>query len=214
MEDQTLKEISALLAEMPPGSANKWSPATTKLYGAALADIPDDLVLQAVGHALRTEDFRPSPARIREIAKQIAQPISADPGNALAEVRRAIARYGLNGRPTANPNIFLPGEPKEIENNPHLACAVQSLGGWESVNEYPREMFTAHFQQVYKSIVAGASDDEINTLRIEYREQKQLEMDRVIDEEGEPFPAEPRTLAEPQEAKRVLDRVGAGVKGF
>jgi hypothetical protein len=132
MTDEGLTRCLDTLAAMPAGRAQdaKWD-ALRKLYATVLACLSDEDGLAAVEHAALTEEWQPSPARLRRIAAEVASPIP-DAEHAYAEIIHRAQVEGLYGRPVhGRPHCKVEGSP--LFSHPLVDQIVLCCGGWGMV---------------------------------------------------------------------------------
>jgi hypothetical protein len=120
-----------MLAAMPAGAAQdaKW-PEVSKLYSVVLIRLQDCEATAAVEWAVTHESWRPAPARLFEIAAELASPIP-DCEQAYVEIVSG-AQQGVYCRPhPERPSIKLAGPPDF--SHPIIAQIVKYCGGWEMI---------------------------------------------------------------------------------
>lgn len=122
-------QCMALLMGM--NSGQEWQPAHTQVYDLVLRAIGPEYGPQAVEWAVLNEQWRPSPARLRQIAARLASPYP-DAESAYAEILHKAQTVGLYGQAVpGRPNIHLAGSP--AFSHPVVARVIAFCGGWESV---------------------------------------------------------------------------------
>lgn len=120
-----------LLAAMNAGSGNEWTAGHTQLYEIVLTAIGEGHARRAVQWAVLNEEWRPSPAKLRQIAARLAAPYP-DAELCYAEIWTKAARIGLYGKQHPDrPNIRLAGPPDFT--HPVIRQIIGCLGGWEAI---------------------------------------------------------------------------------
>lgn len=146
--------ICRSLEAMPSGrDANtSWAQAQA-LYAMVLGALDYEVVQAAVLEAASHDEWRPSPARLRSIAAEMAEPL---PGaeRVHAEIVEGMERFGLYGRPDpGHPDCYLAGEPEW--SHPIVGVVVRWCGGWEhlcTVDRAGREPLTKEVSRVYGEV--------------------------------------------------------------
>lgn len=64
-----------LLSEMNAGAEQRWSKGKAQIYRVILQELGEQASRAAVTQAIKTEEWRPSAARLREIALTVASPL-------------------------------------------------------------------------------------------------------------------------------------------
>jgi hypothetical protein len=103
---------------MNAGKEQSWDANASGLrqvYALVLKPLDDKIGTRAVEYAVLHEEWRPSPARIRQLAAQLASPLPNE-GDCFAQFWEAV-RYSHD-----DPQWF----------HPIIADVVRRLGGWES----------------------------------------------------------------------------------
>ena len=100
-----------LLREMQSGQP--WTAATETLYEVVLDALGEEWATPAVRHAVLTEQWRPAPAQLRQIASRLASPLPNE-GDCFAEFWKAV-QYS-NSHPQWS--------------HPIIGDVVKRLGGW------------------------------------------------------------------------------------
>lgn len=138
------EETQTLCLEMLAGMqspAQKWTEAVGSLYILAMQGWADDIAVQAVRHAALTEQYRPSPAVLRQIAARLVAPVP--PAAALrAEVRDLLVRHGgarAHLAPTSHPVV---------------ALLADELGGWRVLGRMETAQIDQAFPGAYQRAVA------------------------------------------------------------
>ena len=130
----------ALLSEM--NSTQKWISATTQLYDVVLEALGEEWSVKAVKHAVLTEQWRPAPAQLRQIAAQLASPVPNE-GDCFAEFWQAV-QYS---------------QPRPEWSHAIIGEVVRRLGGWKYFRDLrphlidrgdPRAQWFSRFMDAWK----------------------------------------------------------------
>ena len=132
MRKSTHDQCMDMLRVMPSSAAQdaKWDDLK-KLYSIALLRLQDGDAKMAVEWSALNEKWRPSPARLLEIAAEQASPVP-DAETVYAEIVRQVQTEGLYARPHPDrPSIKLEGPPPF--SHPIVEKIVHYCGGWPMV---------------------------------------------------------------------------------
>ena len=192
MLDETLSQITALLKQMPRGTAPDWNQETTDFYAAALGYVPDDVLKAAVGRIAQTARFRPMPVDILDICRAIMGDVTTDAATALQRVRQwrnTPGSYGIIDpqRPHLKQpgyNLPPPGHPLEFD-----AATITVLGAMGGLNEFyeAKAIYsTGQFRAMY--LAAAANDDaELAACALDCKAKRQDQIEwaaqQAIDED-------------------------------
>lgn len=141
------KTCLLLLGEMHAGAEQKWSKGKAELYLVVLRSLGKEWSVKAVQRAILTEEWRPSPARLREIAATLASPMP--PCEPLwGELWHKCVHQGYDA-------------PRWT--HPILEDIAAGLGGWRFLrgqvwpDTEPRQIEALHrrFEQAYQSCAAA-----------------------------------------------------------
>lgn len=131
MTNKSLLECFTLLSTMNCGREQTWSDRLRPVYALVLRKLEDELGKAAVEYAVLHEEWRPAPARLLEIAAELASPIP-DAEMCYSEVVHEAQEQGLFAMPLPeNPNIKLEGPPPF--SHPIIAQIVRYCGGWKYI---------------------------------------------------------------------------------
>lgn len=146
ISDDVRLECLALLSTMPAGASQRWDDAARQVYGLVLRRLDDATARAAVEHAVLSEAWRPSAARLLEIAAERASRIP-DAEETCAEIVR-LMKPGSCAEPIVwdeAKNTWRPPHPGETPtthlrvsvprcySHPVVARVVEYLGGWSAV---------------------------------------------------------------------------------
>ncbi len=175
-----------LLSGLP--SAGAWSTAASVLYGKTIEDWDDELGLAAVQKACETCEWRPAPAKLIEIAVQIALPAPSQSDT--REAMRLAVLY--HGRKAARAST------------PFLCSVVEGLGGWPAVCATASEEIDERFSAAYKSAVAGRCEQSIPYLSLpaEERNIPLLPSAQSIEQNARMIPPAPPRQLTPKHGER------------
>lgn len=124
---------------------------TVPAWQLILADIPDDLGIQAAAVAIRQTKFAPKPADIVEAALSISRPDTAiDAGRAWELCRKAICTFGASRMTAALATL------------PDAVAAAARRAGWRVMCEENEEWGRKHFIDIYDSM--QANDKQIGVM--------------------------------------------------
>lgn len=151
MTNKALGECFTLLSLMNSGREQSWREELKPLYALILRPLDDEIGCSAVQWAVLHEEWRPSPAKLRQIAAKVASPYpSAE--ECYAEIMDKAQNVGLYGRPDPkNPDVYLEGPPPM--SHPLVSRIVPHLGGWQYVCTGEAQM-----QEGLKKQVAGSHE--------------------------------------------------------
>lgn len=143
-----------MLELMNSSIENTWSIPRAKLYRLVFRMIGSDASQAACLQAMLIEQWRPSPARLREIAAEIASPCpSAD--DAYAEMMEKAATLGIYGaRHATRPSIMIEGEPSF--SHALISKTVAQCGGWRMICSGEAQMsegLSKQFKSAYRGNV-------------------------------------------------------------
>jgi len=152
-------EALALLQAMNAGSAQNWN-AQWMIYDLVISRWSESLTRRVVQHAALTCEWRPSPAKLREIAATLESPFpSAD--LALDEMLTLLRRFGSNAAPHPKfpnrPNILGPGAPTFT--HPLIAAAIRRLGGWETICDGEAQYQEGGLQGAFRAVYDRAAEE-------------------------------------------------------
>lgn len=146
MSPDALAAAYTRLRRMKTGPGQEWDDDLRENCALVLAPLDDEIGLAAVLHAVKNEEWRPAPARLRQIAAEVASPIP-DHEQAYAEIIYKAQIIGTHGTPDpANPNVSYTGPPPM--SHPAISRIVAYLGGWEMVCNGEAQMQEGLVKQV------------------------------------------------------------------
>lgn len=132
-----------------------------EIYSIVLDVIGEEYGLKTVQHAILHDEWRPSPARLRQIAARVAAPYpSAE--DCYSEILDKAIRVGAYGVPhPQRENILLEGQPPM--SHPIMDRIVAHLGGWRFICEGDAQMQEGLKKQVGSShaTVSGQWEEEV-----------------------------------------------------
>lgn len=137
-------------------------------YFMALADIPDDALIQAVSEHIAHNDEFPTIAGLRRLALAGQHP---SPGDAWGEVARQMQEVGRYRTPAFS--------------HPLITLAVEQVGGWQALCESDNLVADrAHFLRIYEELVrretAGKVSFSILQKTTVARSTSPIQIDNVI----------------------------------
>lgn len=133
---------------------------TLDIYLEDLADLPPELVVQAIRECRRAETFFPAVAEIRKRVIAIAAgPVLVDPEAAWGEVMREAQRVGFSRLPVWHNGQSHPAPGPEFS-SPLIAEAVEAIG-WRDI--------------------CMTDIDQLGTLRAQFRDALRAIQNRKID---------------------------------
>lgn len=154
MTDQALAECRTLLRLMP--STQPWEDGHRTLYDMVLRNMTDEEGRSAVEFAAEHESWRPAPARLREIAVNLASPLP-DADACYDEIAHLAETVGLYGACLPErPSIRVPGPP--TFSHPIVARIVNYCGGWAMICSGEANMAEGLRKQVRSSWESVARD--------------------------------------------------------
>lgn len=183
MTDGTLQACFTLLSTMACGREQEWSDRLRPVYALALRNLDDDTGKRAVEYAVLHETWRPAPARLLEIAAEIASPIP-DAEAVYGEIARKVQTEGVYARPHPDrPSIKLEGPPPF--SHPIVERIVHYCGGWPMICNGE-----SNFAEGLKKQVRGAHDSVSAEWREKVKRQLTLpavQRDRRMFPQWKPF---------------------------
>lgn len=152
--------VASAIEAMPAGRDQNagWQEAQ-RVYAMVLGGLDYETVRAAVVWAAAHEDWRPSAARLRALAAEVADPL---PGaeRVYGEVLGAIQRWGLHARPVeGQPGCYQAGEPEW--SHPIAGVVVVWCGGWEhlcTVDRAGKEPLSKEVARVYAAVARQWSE--------------------------------------------------------
>lgn len=155
MKEAAISECLAILRAMPHGREQEWTDALRPLYIMAIKPMQDKEGKDACGWAALNEEWRPSPARLRQIASRLASPYP-DSELAYSELIEKAQTIGLYGKPIpGRPNCFTEGPPDM--SHPIVGEIVAYCGGWEMICSGEAQMQEGLKKQIRTAHEAAAS---------------------------------------------------------
>jgi hypothetical protein len=101
---------------------------TLDIYLEDLADLPEHLVIQALGELRKSITFFPSIGEIRDrVVSIVGESILVDPESAFGEVMREVKRVGAKPMPVFQDGVMYPA-PSPRFSSPMIAKAVEAIG--------------------------------------------------------------------------------------
>ena len=153
MTPQTQHTCLEILAGML-SPTQVWTEPTGQLFAYVMQNWSDDIALDAVRHAATHEQFRPSPATLRQIAARLSAE-SASPLPSLSqvrsEVRRLIAYHGERAG-------------KAAHSHPIIAAVVEEFGDWYSLGRMSSDEVDNGFAGAYDRAVKHLHDEIAATM--------------------------------------------------
>lgn len=133
------------------GKDQQWGDRHRPVYAIALRRLTDGEGKAAVRWAVLHEEWRPTPARLLEIAADVASPVP-DSEMAYSEIITLAQSEGKYAMPHPdNPNIKIEGPPRF--SHPLIAQVVSYCGGWDLICSGE-----ANMQEGLKKQVRGAHE--------------------------------------------------------
>lgn len=172
MTRESLESSLDILEAMNTGrdGDGKWE-GLRKLYVIALMPLADEEGIAAVTHAAMNENWRPSPARLLEIAAELASPVPDDEAT-YAEILHKAQSLGTYARPHPDkPSILLEGPPNF--SHPFVEQIVRYCGGWAFICTGESNM-----AEGLKKQVRSAHESVASEWRAEVKKQLALPPDR------------------------------------
>lgn len=154
MTRETLGRCLGFLENML--SQQDWKPTLIEMYAVVLQPLTDAEGKAAVEYAFTHENWRPSPARLIEIAAELASPIP-DADATYDEIMHLADTVGVMGqRHPERPNIRVAGPPEF--SHPIVGRVVQYLGGWANLCVGESQLYEGLKKQVRSSWESVARD--------------------------------------------------------
>lgn len=122
MTPETQAQCLNLLAGMLSPS-QPWSEHVAALYALAMDGWDDQIAIETVKFAALSEEWRPAPVKLRQIALRFAHPLP-DPAAILAEMRRVIVRVSPGNRR------------KALVSHPLVHDMADAVGGWDTIGMF------------------------------------------------------------------------------
>lgn len=164
MTHRTLAECYVLLSMMNAGREQKWDDGHKPLYELALKPLTDAEGVGAVKWAALNEEWRPSPARLIQIAAEQSSVIP-DAEQSYAEIIGKAQSEGLFAMPhPERPSIKLEGPPPF--SHPIVEKITHFCGGWRAICEGE-----ANFSEGLKKQVRSAHESVSRQWREEVKQQ-------------------------------------------
>ena len=138
MTKPCFSSIANILSTMP--SQNAWDDKVASVYALAMATWRDDIAMLATVTALKTKNFRPTPAELRHIALRCIHNMT--PMTAMNEISEIIRKYQLKDR--------------DSKCTASLKAIVDACGGWSAIGNRDRETNAKMVNDVF--------DDVMNTI--------------------------------------------------
>ncbi len=170
MTDNGLKIIARILTAMESGSP--WTDAKAALYASGLAHVPDALGMQAVTELSRTEEWRPSLAKILCKLVYMDQP-APSVGEALSLVKAAIS---------GATRAFPPLESAPV--HPAVYRAIRDMGGLQIIGQMRMGAFEKAFPLAYKEAIENWQKETVIAIS---RGEYVFMVDMLRNEIGDPY---------------------------
>ena len=138
MTSKCFSSIATILSTMP--SQNQWDDKVASVYALAMTTWRDDIAMLATVTALKTKEFRPTPAELRNIALGFVHKLT--PMIAMNEISEIIRKYQVKER--------------DNRSSPAIKAIVDACGGWAAMGSRDRETNT--------KLVADVFDNVMNTI--------------------------------------------------
>ena len=122
-------------------------PETVIMYDDLLSDIPDVLLQDAVKQAISRSEFLPTVAKLRETARNLAQPKRMTWVEAWDNVQQQMRKVGYIGTPTFSSDI--------------TAQVVKSMGWRQLCGSDNPDIVRAHFRDMYTALANRHDDEEM-----------------------------------------------------
>ncbi len=159
--NEEMTQLFVLLRTMP--SVTPWTDGHRQLYAIVLRDWSVQLGRQVVEAATLSEEWRPSPARLRKIAARLASPYP-DAEEVYAEILHKAQTIGVYGRPEhyGSASWMSPGTP--AMSHPIVAQVVGLIGGWLTICHGEAQMQEGLKKQVRSAHESAAGRWEARVL--------------------------------------------------
>lgn len=135
MTKPCFSSIANILSTMP--SQNPWDDRVASVYALAMATWRDDIAMLATVTALKTKDFRPTPAELRHIAMGYIHNMT--PMTAMNEISEIIRKYQLKDR--------------DSKSSPAIKAIVDACGGWYAMGNRDREANAKMVNEVFDNVM-------------------------------------------------------------
>lgn len=153
MTPQTQNTCLELLAGML-SPTQPWSEPTGSLYAYVMQNWSDDIALESVKHAAAHEQFRPSPATLRQIAAKLATE-AAGPIPSITALRQEIRKLVVwHGERAASAR----------HSHPLVSAIVEEMGNWRSMGRMNSDQVDDAFPAAYQRAVKHLYDEVASTL--------------------------------------------------
>lgn len=135
MTGDCFSKVANILSTMP--SQNIWDDKVASVYALAMTSWRDDIALLATVTALKTREFRPTPAELRNIAMSFITNLT--PMTLMTEISEIIRKYRVGDR--------------DSHASQPIKAIVYACGGWAAMGVRDTESNIKHIREVFDNVM-------------------------------------------------------------
>ena len=143
MTGDCFSKVANILSTMP--SQNQWDDKVASVYALAMTTWRDDIALLATVTALKTREFRPTPAELRNIAMSFVTTLT--PMIAAHNIAEVIRKYRVSER---NNHASEP-----------IKALVDACGGWAAMGARDTESNTKLIKEVFDNVMNTVDTSDV-----------------------------------------------------
>jgi hypothetical protein len=151
MTDRTFVAVANLLAVMP--SQQPWDERVAVMYAIAMRDWADSVVNYAIHKAISTQEFRPTPAKLRSIVLDTLTP-SMTPRQAHSVIANIVTKVVHSER-----DKYVKAMVDIGDMNPIIPALITAIGGFNAIRSRTSEQNLELIIECFDHVVANTDND-------------------------------------------------------